>query len=100
MIRRPPRSTLFPYTTLFRSALHVPGRIPFGTDTVTAYGRPSRSEEHTSELQSQSNLVCRLLLEKKKKKKKTILITHRRKTTPDISTETETTQLKMTSDIY
>src|SRR5688572_31884204 len=85
MIRRPPRSTLFPYTTLFRSTqlrngtvadlaqlfvtgnlnnhptLASPGNIPF----VKFY----RSEEHTSELQSQSNLVCRLLLEKKKKKK-------------------------------
>src|SRR2546430_8574779 len=65
MIRRPPRSTLFPYTTLFRSRR---GRRP---DPVHA-GRPGRrgdrdrSEEHTSELQSQSNLVCRLLLEKKK----------------------------------
>src|SRR2546430_3769173 len=78
MIRRPPRSTLFPYTTLFRS----PGRRPRGTSytptcpspslgtrrTPRAHGllRSSRSEEHTSELQSQSNLVCRLLLEKKK----------------------------------
>src|SRR5688572_32306225 len=69
MIRRPPRSTLFPYTTLFRSshvalsrARHI-GREPAGDPL----GR-QRSEEHTSELQSQSNLVCRLLLEKKKKK--------------------------------
>src|SRR2546427_1683176 len=86
MIRRPPRSTLFPYTTLFRSiaalwaqgleptqaaalaawrhgfaADHWPARIPFSASAL-------RSEEHTSELQSQSNLVCRLLLEKKKKK--------------------------------
>src|SRR5256886_7160010 len=67
MIRRPPRSTLFPYTTLFRSLFAAPARI-----TVEGEGgayRPNllRSEEHTSELQSQSNLVCRLLLEKKKK---------------------------------
>src|SRR2546430_10850672 len=83
MIRRPPRSTLFPYTTLFRSALFGPhgelvripsillagatGALSFYTarrlfGTLARY----RSEEHTSELQSQSNLVCRLLLEKKK----------------------------------
>src|SRR2546430_3339561 len=65
MIRRPPRSTLFPYTTLFRSlAGDVPGAGPLHLDDVCA--QPGeRSEEHTSELQSQSNLVCRLLLEKK-----------------------------------
>src|SRR5688572_32175219 len=98
MIRRPPRSTLFPYTTLFRSL--VRSLIPMGicggqalrcsphvvadyrhqiikandvADTGYALGRGfvdrNRSEEHTSELQSQSNLVCRLLLEKKKKNK-------------------------------
>src|SRR2546430_9466181 len=73
MIRRPPRSTLFPYTTLFRSIelspLIAEQDIDFSIDTepcpVPAH---ERSEEHTSELQSQSNLVCRLLLEKKKKK--------------------------------
>src|SRR2546430_5223958 len=82
MIRRPPRSTLFPYTTLFRSA--VPGFTftdqagrafirdsLLGRDTViaafhTTCRETCRSEEHTSELQSQSNIVCRLLLEKKK----------------------------------
>src|SRR5256886_9201499 len=66
MIRRPPRSTLFPYTTLFRSR---PGRSPSAAECPLAPGAPrgrNRSEEHTSELQSQSNLVCRLLLEKKK----------------------------------
>src|SRR2546427_6072574 len=96
MIRRPPRSTLFPYTTLFRScgwywdveatlAAYYAGvnstnsflgtNNPFGNAaTATRTGRTNflyqenRSEEHTSELQSQSNLVCRLLLEKKKKK--------------------------------
>src|SRR2546430_5567151 len=66
MIRRPPRSTLFPYTTLFRSISEW--LLPY---FVTQASRPAslaraRSEEHTSELQSQSNLVCRLLLEKKK----------------------------------
>src|SRR2546430_10213540 len=71
MIRRPPRSTLFPYTTLFRSvalsaAEEQRGLAPVGIrgDHVRA---GNRSEEHTSELQSQSNLVCRLLLEKKKR---------------------------------
>src|ERR1022692_4022092 len=66
MIRRPPRSTLFPYTTLFRSG---PNNIPPGFITVTIKTNGAlRSEEHTSELQSPCNLVCRLLLEKKKKK--------------------------------
>src|SRR5947207_11131176 len=69
MIRRPPRSTLFPYTTLFRSAL-VNRRHLEREDFVyrnTALPPAMRSEEHTSELQSHSDLVCRLLLEKKKK---------------------------------
>src|SRR2546430_3529475 len=81
MIRRPPRSTLFPYTTLFRSSLlPLPGRaeidatvksyldsFTFPRDPLEAGNTDGRSEEHTSELQSQSNLVCRLLLEKKKR---------------------------------
>src|SRR5256886_5854248 len=83
MIRRPPRSTLFPYTTLFRSAGKISGEI--FQRPLNQFRRPLvsiaravpfhrkisfvRSEEHTSELQSQSNLVCRLLLEKKKKNK-------------------------------
>src|SRR5579859_7738474 len=69
MIRRPPRSTLFPYTTLFRSGRPRAGR-PAGERGLREVRRGARvrSEEHTSELQSQSNLVCRLLLEKKKKK--------------------------------
>src|SRR2546430_8388819 len=86
MIRRPPRSTLFPYTTLFRSdfiagvvSVNAGGNSfiiqgPHGHQfTVNVNGQTEweRSEEHTSELQSQSNLVCRLLLEKKKKKKTT-----------------------------
>src|SRR2546430_13267913 len=68
MIRRPPRSTLFPYTTLFRSLISLwdcAKRIARMT-LSNVYIRFPRSEEHTSELQSQSNLVCRLLLEKKK----------------------------------
>src|SRR2546426_11993014 len=80
MIRRPPRSPLFPYTTLFRSTHAETVLPPSGADVKTTH-RPrrspeteiahpnSRSEEHTSELQSPCNLVCRLLLEKKKKQK-------------------------------
>src|SRR5215467_15594590 len=69
MIRRPPRSTLFPYTTLFRSAVRVADSASSeNAGRQCAAGCPSRSEEHTSELQSPCNLVCRLLLEKKKKK--------------------------------
>src|SRR5438093_4037514 len=70
MIRRPPRSTLFPYTTLFRSAIRA-RRTPWATrgrsSTSPSRAGRQRSEEHTSELQSLTNLVCRLLLEKKKK---------------------------------
>src|SRR5256885_4757009 len=89
MIRRPPRSTLFPYTTLFRSGV---GRVPSGSaltilrprfDLTAAAAnhhrsRATRSEEHTSELQSPCNLVCRLLLEKKKTNKhKRLLLTNK-----------------------
>src|SRR2546425_8295547 len=85
MIRRPPRSTLFPYTTLFRSQLAQPGLddvgglcLPRGGEDLAEAEEAdgigvvpvARSEEHTSELQSLAYLVCRLLLEKKKKKKK------------------------------
>src|SRR5438067_4170236 len=71
MIRRPPRSTLFPYTTLFRSIPVPPATAAPCPMTRAMIGRAStrRSEEHTSELQSRFDLVCRLLLEKKKKKK-------------------------------
>src|SRR5574343_706374 len=66
MIRRPPRSTLFPYTTLFRS---VPALFfDFGESRSRFFAQHDRSEEHTSELQSHHDLVCRLLLEKKKKR--------------------------------
>src|SRR2546422_8374156 len=76
MIRRPPRSTLFPYTTLFRSTPAGPGANLTGLTTFVAElsARRLRSEEHTSELQSRLHLVCRLLLEKKKKKKKHIML--------------------------
>src|SRR2546430_13238976 len=76
MIRRPPRSTLFPYTTLFRSRSRRRSNNRRAPRLLIGYSLPgrnqrnslsTRSEEHTSELQSQSNLVCRLLLEKKKK---------------------------------
>src|SRR2546429_3339301 len=89
MIRRPPRSTLFPYTTLFRSVIgetRIPGdlagkhvvivddvlytgrTVRAALDELADFGRPERSEEHTSELQSRLHLVCRLLLEKKNQK--------------------------------
>src|SRR5256885_6295264 len=79
MIRRPPRSTLFPYTTLFRSlrfvsALNRPSFSSLSRSLRKASNRAPRSEEHTSELQSPCNLVCRLLLEKKKKKQVIIFI--------------------------
>src|SRR5438874_12751423 len=73
MIRRPPRSTLFPYTTLFRSQRQIgtslSSRGNFGNSVRSSWrrGKCVRSEEHTSELQSRRDLVCRLLLEKKKK---------------------------------
>src|SRR6266700_6578337 len=75
MIRRPPRSTLFPYTTLFRSDGRSRLRRPGPRGRRRDHAR--RSEEHTSELQSRENLVCRLLLEKKKKHKAT-LATHKK----------------------
>src|SRR5258708_27535046 len=65
MIRRPPRSTLFPYTTLFRSALRTNRRFISARRRWSWWSTPSRSEEHTSELQSPDHIVCRLLLEKK-----------------------------------
>src|SRR5215475_15553904 len=76
MIRRPPRSTLFPYTTLFQSRAAL-GRGPrqFPAADPLAH-RDRRSEEHTSELQSRENLVCRLLLEKKKRKYINLTILH------------------------
>src|SRR5438034_2307743 len=71
MIPRPPRSTLFPYTTLFRSAaVFVDDAFVGNVSEFSGIGHGMRSEEHTSELQSHSDLVCRLLLEKKKNKKR------------------------------
>src|SRR6266496_4918336 len=86
MRRRPPRSTLFPYTTLFRShadgvvqqrQTQAQGLLRIGSSV--AFGRRVRSEEHTSELQSRRELVCRLLLEKKKKKKNSIIYIKKKK---------------------
>src|SRR2546429_2660396 len=76
MIRRPPRSTLFPYTTLFRSVRGESGRFGdvFNPTTGALAAKVPRSEEHTSELQSRLHLVCRLLLEKKKTNQNSILV--------------------------
>src|SRR6266404_8012191 len=80
MIRRPPRSTLFPYTTLFRSgSARSRPPIPRSISTSIATRCRSRSEEHTSELQSLAYLVCRLLLEKKKKKQISTFIYKKKK---------------------
>src|SRR2546430_12735702 len=101
MIRRPPRSTLFPYTTLFRSVvteveaeLSGKHKLEFSLATSSIAAAP-RSEEHTSELQSQSNLVCRLLLEKKKKKKITMrnTITYSTATASTAYTFTQNSQI-------
>src|SRR5688572_32462733 len=98
MIRRPPRSTLFPYTTLFRSGDEIDEGVErvleqpplqhdvFEQEDVLDADGELRSEEHTSELQSQSNLVCRLLLEKKKKKNKKYKQTYTTKSNYYIST--------------
>src|SRR2546430_9834396 len=100
MIRRPPRSTLFPYTTLFRSTCHFTAAGSAFESEVWGENeqfmpvfrgdvfQSIRSEEHTSELQSQSNLVCRLLLEKKKNNKRltlSLLISHNSRHTSPMS---------------
>src|SRR2546430_12323703 len=85
MIRRPPRSTLFPYTTLFRSSIAAQGSTQVAVGSANGYpaawtsgnGGSTRSEEHTSELQSQSNLVCRLLLEKKNRIRNSLLLSEK-----------------------
>src|SRR2546421_4663504 len=82
MIRRPPRSTLFPYTTLFRSPHLLPQRRGVGAEEVERVGvlvLLRRSEEHTSELQSRSDLVCRLLLEKKNTNQPSIKAAHKKR---------------------
>src|SRR5947209_13514016 len=101
MIRRPPRSTLFPYTTLFRSGRFNRNTLQYILNKVYHPEKPrqahrldantTRSEEHTSELQSRQYLVCRLLLEKKKKKK-----TQRNKHEHN---QQESTQLRQTQDL-
>src|SRR5439155_3543788 len=96
MIRRPPRSTLFPYTTLFRSETRRLATSRNLAKLKTALGQRgfelSRSEEHTSELQSRGHLVCRLLLEKKKKKKRT-------ESTISLTKSTESTSVGTTNQI-
>src|SRR5438445_7885468 len=88
MIRRPPRSTLSPYTTLFRSRRPTTPRSHSSCWTRSRRStRSSRSEEHTSELQSRQYLVCRLLLEKKKKKKKEKKIKKKQKNTNNNTTK-------------
>src|SRR2546429_4557093 len=89
MIRRPPRSTLFPYTTLFRSPQHCPRAPVVSSRNASAVRRmrlpQKRSEEHTSELQSRLHLVCRLLLEKKKKTTAHLNIQIRQSSTAEMS---------------
>src|SRR5689334_24295002 len=101
MIRRPPRSTLFPYTTLFRSAIST---RPSGSSiAVEWYSRgfvSERSEEHTSELQSQFHLVCRLLLEKKKKTELTRILRERTRTDGLAACVSMTAPARDTSSIY
>src|SRR5207249_9517489 len=94
MIRRPPRSTLFPYTTLFRSRrarqlAQAALRAPLGSSRRR---HVARSEEHTSELQSRFDLVCRLLLEKKKKKKKDTNQRQKQTHTPTTTTPDSTSR--------
>src|SRR2546426_4606232 len=98
MIRRPPRSTLFPYTTLFRSGRVIHHAFParhgrFFDEEKREFHLQVRSEEHTSELQSPCNLVCRLLLEKKKKTTTSsgspARRTRNRKRSPPVRTETK-----------
>src|SRR5260370_20145869 len=97
MIRRPPRSTLFPYTTLFRSAriacedFRTPLDGPIGALGISS---ETRSEEHTSELQSHLNLVCRLLLEKKKKAS-----TDKKISRPDLESNMELSNLDTRSNL-
>src|SRR5438067_5804991 len=95
MIRRPPRSTLFPYTTLFRSIGEAHGNCGFAHGWVHARDADiSRSEEHTSELQSRFDLVCRLLLEKKKKKKNKKQRTEKKKKKSTQITHTTHTRIR------
>src|SRR2546426_9066327 len=102
MIRRPPRSTLFPYTTLFRSrqrlrADHYRASPILAAGRVYLIGRGGRSEEHTSELQSPCNLVCRLLLEKKKKNRNYHI--HSRHVRPHMNTTTSVANMSRTRDV-
>src|SRR5437660_6831531 len=94
MIRRPPRSTLFPYTTLFRTRRRLRGCRSPGPKGSRCRGR--RSEEHTSELQSRGHLVCRLLLEKKKKKKKKKIQKNKNKNNNNTKSKTKHDRKKRT----
>src|SRR5689334_23969154 len=98
MIRRPPRSTLFPYTTLFRSDVgrRIPFAMAFSLPPAGVINVRMRSEEHTSELQSQFHLVCRLLLEKKKKK----LDVFSTRRGPRVPAESDAVHTQIRSDLW
>src|SRR5436190_6524217 len=102
MIRRPPRSTLFPYTTLFRSPAAPPWTAPRRPPPPGSgrAGTPARSEEHTSELQSHSDLVCRLLLEKKKNSNHPFKSTHLPEYIRTIHTRNQKQQMRYSHQRY
>src|ERR1017187_4650970 len=96
MIRRPPRSTLFPYTTLFRSRWLSSACSGRCWDAPRSRRPPPRSEEHTSELQSPMYLVCRLLLEKKVNE----LVVQSKKSPPEVSTQYNALHVELSSPLY
>src|SRR5437870_11384301 len=99
MIRRPPRSTLFPYTTLFRSCTAFDIVRKRAESPLLTLGRRPRSEEHTSELQSRGHLVCRLLLEKKKQNHLEPTHTHHELTVPLTASALATTAPSLDSQV-